>query len=190
MIPDMEQPISIFVFQVNIHPDGVLLAIAANHTVMDATGMRGAIGKLANCCRRLGGKDVELSTSSADPDRGREMLMLQLPDNHFEQEFPEYRGSKNLFTQWTEMAKNTSHAHSSIQSRHFNIRAEDARELKDRSNEMLPRVLAPGDNSGCDGLPWVSSSDVVIALIWLSLNLAGIPQGNLESLGIFVLEWQ
>ncbi|OQD62033.1 hypothetical protein PENPOL_c014G03278 [Penicillium polonicum] len=176
MVPDMEQPIPVFVFQVNIHPDGVLLAVAANHMVMDATGMGVAIENLANCCRRLDGKDVELSTSTAEQDRGREMLMHQLPAKNSEQEFPEYRVSKDLFTQWTEMAKHTSHAHSSIQSRYLNIRAEDVRELKDCCNKMLPNVLAPGDNSGCDGLPWVSSSDVVIALIWLSLNRARNPE--------------
>ncbi|KUM59602.1 hypothetical protein ACN42_g7537 [Penicillium freii] len=176
MVPDMEQPIPVLGFQVNIHPDGVLLAVAANHMVMDGTGMGVAIENLANCCRRLDGKDVELLTSTAEQDRGREMLMHQLPAKSSEQEFPEYRVAKDLFGQWTEMAKHASHANSSIQSRYLNIRTEDVRELKDRCNEMLPHVLAPGDTSGWDGLPWVSSSDVVIALIWLSLNRARSPE--------------
>ncbi|GLI74229.1 hypothetical protein PoHVEF18_002464 [Penicillium ochrochloron] len=176
MVPDMKQPIPVFVIQVNIHPDGVLLAVAANHMVMDATGMGIAIENLANCCRRLDGQDIELSTSPAEQDRGREMLMHQLPVKNSEQEFPEYRVSKDLFTQWTDMAKSTSHAHSSIQPRYFNIRAEDVQELKDRCNTMLPHLLAPVDDCDRDGLPWVSSSDVVIALIWLSLYLARNPE--------------
>jgi hypothetical protein len=51
MVPDIGRPCPILVIQANLHPDGVLLSVAANHMVMDASGMGMAVVMFANCCR-------------------------------------------------------------------------------------------------------------------------------------------
>ncbi|RHZ65434.1 hypothetical protein CDV55_107575 [Aspergillus turcosus] len=181
MVPDISLPCPVLVIQVNLHPDGVLLSVAANHMVMDATGMGITIQNLAKCCRQLEGAEVDLSVCAAEQDLGREMLSHHLPAKLSERGFPEYRVYKDLYAQWGKMTHNIYKDSSCIRTRSFNMAAKDVETLKSRCNELLPLLLVtesndPGVSSSVRRAPWVSSSDVVIALIWLSLNRARYPE--------------
>ncbi|GFF78841.1 hypothetical protein IFM53868_02447 [Aspergillus udagawae] len=180
IVPDISRPCPVLVLQVNLHPDGVLLSVATNHMVMDATGMGITIQKFANCCRQLEGAQVDLSACAAEQDLGRAMLLHHLPANLSERGFPEYQVYKDLYAQWGKMRDNLYKDSSCIRTRSFNIAAKDVKTLKSRCNELLPHLLFtesndPGVSGPLTGAPWVSSSDVVIALIWLSLNRARYP---------------
>ncbi|KIA75847.1 transferase family protein [Aspergillus ustus] len=170
---DVSQPCPVMVVQANIHPDGVLLAVATNHMVMDATGQGIAVQCLADCCRLEQGDVVSLPTCSADQDRGRELLLHELPARIVNREFSEYRPCRDLYSQSAALADLAHKAATTIRVAHFTIAAEHVHALKTRCNEMLSQVFeSNGHVFGADDAPWISSSDVVIALIWRSINCA------------------
>ncbi|GIC91345.1 uncharacterized protein Aud_007788 [Aspergillus udagawae] len=180
LVPDVTEPCPILVVQANLHPDGVLLSVAANHMVMDATGMGTAIVMFADCCRQVEqGKDIDMSVYAAEQDIGKEMLLYRLPAYIGEREFSEYRVHKDLYAKWEKMTQNVQNDSFSIRTKNFNIAAKDVNALKGCCNELLPHLLVDeghsvGEEESHDR-PWVSSSDVVIALVWLSLTRARYP---------------
>lgn len=179
LLPDITQPCPILVVQANLHPDGLLLSVAANHMVMDAGGMGTAIFMFADCCRQVEeGRDVNMSLYAAEQDLGKDMLLYHLPAYLGERQFPEYRVHKDLYAKWGQMTQKVHGDLSSIRTKNFKIAAKDVNALKRSCNELLPHLLVEDrsdEEEASRDKPWVSSSDVIIALIWLSLNRARYP---------------
>ncbi|KAF9893449.1 hypothetical protein FE257_010761 [Aspergillus nanangensis] len=174
---DVSHPCPVLAVQINIHPDGLLLAVATNHMVTDAKGHSIVIGCLADCCRLAQGDALDIRTGMADQDRGREMLIHQLPAKIVNREGSGYLACESLSSRATALAGVMKEAAATIDRAHFTIAAEHVAALKARCNEMLPRILAEGvDSTISDGRPWVSSSDVVTALMWYSVCRAKYPE--------------
>nr|WMY26075.1 AzoD [Aspergillus insulicola] len=161
------RPAPIFGLQANVHSDGLLLSLAVSHMVFDATGMGTVISSLAKCCRARDDA-ISLPSSTSFEAETRRKLESAIPASSttFADHFGDYTAAANIPA--AELCEDVSYV-AAGGAYNFTLAAHKVERLKTLCNTWIERT-AP------EGIPWVSSNDIVVALLWLCVNRARFPQ--------------
>jgi hypothetical protein len=178
--PDPSRPQPIVGFQVNVHRDGVILSVATHHCAFDATGMGSIVRNLAACCRH----EPDLTTSPGEEAKARKVLS-QIRETPFDPKmFPEYRPLDSLLSYYKGARSALQSRQTTIVNRCFTIAADKINALKKRCNGLIPEMKKKYGLSTQNDTEsaWVSSNDVVAALLWACINRARYPELRERSL--------
>ncbi|KAF4204470.1 hypothetical protein CNMCM8927_007412 [Aspergillus lentulus] len=177
-LPDPSLPQPIVGFQVNVHTDGIILSVATHHCSFDATGMGSMVQNLAACCRCAPGDEPALTTSSAQEAEARKVLS-QIRETPFDPTmFPEYKPLDSMVSYYKGVQSALQGRQTTLVNRCFTIATDKINALKKRCNALIPEMVKKYGLSTQDATEsaWVSSDDVVVALLWTCINRARYPE--------------
>ena len=168
--PEFGKPVPIFRLQINTLKDGVILGFVFHHGAVDATGLGVVIQQLADCCREpeVITRQIGQRGSMVDQQRAaREQLAGCRADpsqrRDHRTEFPIVPSLPADLDSIKQMLMQTANE---MSTRYFRLSSSTVDELKQRCNH----ILAARQLSSSDEMPWVSSNDIVVSLLWMCLN--------------------
>jgi hypothetical protein len=174
--PDPTKPAPVLGIQLNIFLDSLVLAFSVTHRVIDANGLGTLIRTLAHLCDDTGGKTTKLATLSG-PEQAytRAALSTIYPQAIVPITLPQY-----VFTSIPDQSPETMHKNATklatlCVSRYVTIPTTKILSLK---KSCLDHAKDPHKCADCDDripsadISWLSSNDVVSALLWLCITRA------------------
>ncbi|KAI9728823.1 MAG: hypothetical protein M1834_007210 [Cirrosporium novae-zelandiae] len=184
----------IFRVQANVMADGVILCICTNHIAMDATGTGTVIETLAGFCRARLGEPVSVPTTPEDEADSRKRIFEAIAAPYERRDHKEEYCPMEILSTLSQkqVAEFFASAAQILTSRDFIFPSKKIQWLKDTCNALLPQIIkrqshTNGHNNmsqsvnGATNQWFVSSNDVLVALLWLCMNRARFPEGRSTS---------